>query len=220
MKLLLVNPNTNARTTAAMLEIARAAAPEGVELSGMTALSGVPLIMNAEALDEAGRASEAMLKSAKLSDFDGVIIAAFGDPALVALREWLSIPVTGIAEAGMAEAANEGRKFAVVTTTPDLVDSITTSAGRYGHAAEFLGVELTEGEAEKVTNNHDLLPRALEAACLNAITRLGAAAIVIGGGPLAVAARRIAGAIPVPLIEPVPAAVRFAVKRARMRVAI
>jgi Asp/Glu/hydantoin racemase len=38
---------------------------------------------------------------------------------------------------------------------------------------------------------------------------------VIGGGPLAAAAEALAPRLPVPVIEPVPAAVRAAVRRAR-----
>ncbi len=110
----------------------------------------------------------------------------------------------------MAEAATGGRRFAVVTTTPDLVDSISQSAEAYGHAGRFLGTELTEGDVTALTNDPARLPHALLAACQRAITQRGAEAIVIGGGPLAVAARAISGELPVPIIEPVPASVRLA----------
>ncbi len=58
------------------------------------------------------------------------------------------------------------------------------------------------------------LADALREACERAVRDLGAQALVIGGGPLAVAARAIAHSLPVPIIEPVPAAVRLAVRRA------
>lgn len=54
---------------------------------------------------------------------------------------------------------------------------------------------------------------ALEAACRRAIAEGGAEALVIGGGPLAVAARELSGKLQVPLIEPVPAAVRLSLAR-------
>ena len=52
------------------------------------------------------------------------------------------------------------------------------------------------------------LDAALLEASLRAVAQDGARAIVIGGGPLAGAANRIASQVPVPLIEPVAAAVR------------
>ncbi|MBN8944658.1 MAG: aspartate/glutamate racemase family protein [Rhizobiales bacterium] len=212
MRLLLVNPNTSPATTEAMVAIARDAMP-GITIEGLTAPFGVPLITNAAELATAAEAVVAAL-AAPPAGIDGVIVSAFGDPALPRLRDLLAVPVTGIAEAGMAEAAVTGRRFAVVTTTPDLAASIAGLAGRYGHDAAFLGTVLTEGDMQTVMADRDRLVEALLAACRRAIRDLGAEAIVIGGGPLAVAARRISADVAVPLVEPVPAAVRLAVARA------
>ena len=130
MRLLLINPNTSAATTAAMVKIARQAAAGGTTIDGLTAPSGAPLITGEAALEEAGRAV-ASLGPAVLADGpDGVIISAFGDPGLEALRAVLPMPVTGIAEAGMAEAGEGWRRFCVVTTTPDLKTAIEQTARR------------------------------------------------------------------------------------------
>jgi Asp/Glu/hydantoin racemase len=99
------------------------------------------------------------------------------------------------------------------------VDAIAASAAAYGHAGSFLGTELTTGDVKALTNDANRLPHALLEACRRALARRSAEAIVIGGGPLAVAARAIAGELPVPIIEPVPAAVRLALSRARQEVA-
>ena len=129
-------------------------------------------------------------------------------------RGILPCPVTGIAEAGMAEAGAGGRRFAVATTTPDLRDSIAATAARHGHGS-FAGTWTTPGDPAALMADADALVRALEAACRAAIAEGGAEAVVIGGGPLARAARALAGTLPVPLIEPVPAAVRLSLVRLR-----
>jgi Asp/Glu/hydantoin racemase len=54
---------------------------------------------------------------------------------------------------------------------------------------------------------------ALALACEAAIRIDGAQALVIGGGPLALAARALRPRFVVPIIEPIPAAVRLAQKR-------
>lgn len=215
MHLLLVNPNTSAATTAAMLDTARSAAGPDVTVSAETVAFGTDLITSEMQLLEAATAIEALLSGWR-EEPDGVIVSAFGDPGLERARTLLRCPVTGIAEAAMAEAAREGRRFAVATTTPGLKDSIARAAERSGHASAFCGVFLTPGEPGIVMADRDGLEAALVEACRAAI-RAGAEAVIIGGGPLAVAARAIASRLPVPIIEPIPAAVRLAVERTRAR---
>ena len=205
----LINPNTSTATTATMLRIARETAGADVALHGVTAAFGASLITNPAAL---AKAEEAVVASIpRLSQASAVIIAAFADPGLRALRARLSIPVTGIAEAGMQEAATGGRPFAVVTTTPDLVDSIAATAAGQGHET-FIGTWTTAGDPVALTGNATALCAALAEASQQAVSA-GARAIVIGGGPLAEAARSLAASSPVPLIEPLPAAVRLCLRR-------
>jgi Asp/Glu/hydantoin racemase len=205
----LVNPNTSTATTATMVRIAQDAAGPEVKVEGFTAAFGASLITGPEAL---ARAKEAVVALApQVSRARAVIVAAFGDPGLRALRARLLMPVTGLAEAGMREAAQGGRPFAVVTTTPDLVDDIAETAALHGHAA-FMGTWTTPGDPVTLTANADALRHALAEACTRAV-RAGAEAIVIGGGPLAEAARSLASAVPVALIEPLPAAVRLSLAR-------
>lgn len=214
MRLLLVNPNTSAITTGAMVEIARQEAAGGTTIDGLTALSGAPLITDEAALEEAGRAVVSLGPAILAAGPDGVIVSAFGDPGLDALRTVLPMPVTGIAEAGMAEAGQGRRRFCVVTTTFHLATAIGRTARRYGHAESFAGVWLTPGEPAVLMNDPERLVEALRVACLQAIREADVEAIVIGGGPLAVAARTLKHAVGIPLIEPVPCAVRLALKRA------
>jgi len=49
--------------------------------------------------------------SERASEFDAVIIAAFGDPGIGAVREMFDIPVIGLAEASMLMACPLGRNF-------------------------------------------------------------------------------------------------------------
>ncbi len=205
-RIALVNPNTSAATTAAMLAIARRAAPEGLDLEGITAPFGVPLITSATGLAEAGRAVASL---APALSADGVIVAAFGDPGLDELRQRLAVPVTGIGEAAFLAAA--GRRVAVVTTTPGLAAAIGTMARCYGY--DGVPVVLTPGDPAVLMADAAALREALLAACLQAVADYGAETLIIGGGPLAEAARALRHLVPVPLIEPVPAAVALAWRR-------
>ncbi|MBC7702422.1 MAG: hydrogenase expression protein HupH, partial [Rhodoferax sp.] len=95
MKLLLVNPNTSSTTTAAMLAIARGAAPAGVTVEAVTAKFGAALIVNPAALAVAATAVCAVVREQLDPTFHGVIVSAFGDPGLVLLRAAQHLPVTG-----------------------------------------------------------------------------------------------------------------------------
>ena len=217
MQLILLNPNTSESTTQAMLKIAQEAANGGATVEGWTAGFGAPLILNEAALAIAAEAVFSLRDAIRQRNPAGVIVAAFGDPGQALLAAGLPCAVTGIAEAGMAEAAEGGRRFTVVTTTPDLVAAITRTAERYGHGALFLGVRLTPDDPRELMADSGRLEEALFRACEAAMHDDGAEAIVIGGGPLAVAARALNGQLPVPIIEPIPAAVKLAIRRAGQR---
>jgi allantoin racemase len=195
-----------------MLAVARAAAPVGVAVEGATAAFGAALITDEAALAVAGRAVVEAAKAAP-GPFDGVVVSAFGDPGLEDLRESAPCPVTGLAEAAMAEAAAGGRRFAVATTTPDLAAAIDRRAAAYGHRDSYIGTYVTPGDPVATTSDPAAAATALAELC-RAARRDGAEAVVVGGGPLAFAARRLAERAALPIIEPVPAAIRLALVRA------
>jgi allantoin racemase len=213
-RIALLNPNTNANTTQMMLGIAQQALlASHVVIEGRTAPRGQSLIANESALAEAAQVVQEYGPQVAAEGFEALIVAAFGDPGLVALREQLDIPVTGIAEAGIAEAAAGGRRYSIVTTTPDLRNSLQRLARRYGQAEALASIRITRGDVQSVMRDPLRMAEALLDSSREAIELDGAEAIVIGGGPLASAARAIAALLGVPVIEPVVAAVRLSLQR-------
>ena len=212
----LINPNTSVATTERMLEIARDHAAGRFEIKGVTAPFGSDLITNENELEAASRAV-ASLVPALTGRCAGVIVAGFGDPGLEELRSALAVPVTGIGEAGILEAGRGGRRFAVVTATPELVSSIDAKAARLGFGASYAGVVLTKGEPAALTADAPRLEAALGVAIEEAIADRRVDAVVIGGGPLAVAARALAPRFRIPIVEPIPAAVRWLERALRQR---
>jgi allantoin racemase len=207
-RIVLVNPNTNAATTALMVSIARAHLAAGFAMDGATAAAGAPLIVDEDQLRIAADVVTRMAPSLA-GTADGVIVAAFGDPGVEALGEALSVPVAGIAACAMGEAAAGGRRFAVVTTTPALVSAIAARAASLGLGRQLAGVRTTEGPPQALMVDRQRLVAALEHAGRRAIAEDAAEAIIIGGGPLAAAAQDLRNRLPCPVIEPIPAAVRW-----------
>jgi allantoin racemase len=208
MRVLLINPNTNRATTEAMVEIARASDPFA-RIDGATVRTGAPLLVDEALLAKGAQATVDLVRATDFAGFDGGVVAAFGDPGLETARSICRVPLVGIAEAAMAEAAADRRRFVVVTTTPLLVGAIERRAAAYGHGAAFGGVRLTAGDLNALMADPAALEAALARACERTIAEDGAEAIVIGGGPLAVAARALAPRFAVPIVEPIPAAMRL-----------
>lgn len=212
-RIALLNPNTSARTTELMLACARRAAPPGVLIDGRTAPRGCAMITNQADLDHAAEVVSDYGLEVAAQGFDAIIVAGFGDPGLTGLRKRIALPVTGLAEAGIGEAARGGRRFSIVTVTPELETSLRAAAIRHGDEGRLASIRFTSGPLAKVMDTPAGLEDALFTSCLEAVTDDEAQAIVIGGGPLAQAAAALAERLRVPVIDPVAAAVRLACER-------
>lgn len=202
----LVNPNAGTVATGRMVAAAREAAPAWLAIDGYTTAASPSLIV-----DEAGAAAaEQAVVAAAGRDYgteDGIILSAYIDPGIERIRALLGVPVVGIGEASMRAAAAVGR-FAVVMTTPGLVGIVRRYAGHLGLADRLVAVPSTTDEPHALMADPERVVAALDRLIRQAVRDHGAEAVVVGGGPLADAARTLAPSSPVPLIQPVPAAVR------------
>ena len=193
---LLINPNSSEQTTEAMLRIVRQYLPD---VQSWTNVAAPKMITDPKALALAAQS----IADADLPPACAVIVAAFGDPGAEALAQRLDSPVIGIGAAAARVAGQGGAPFAVVTTTPKLVPAIDSLMQTHG--CGYLGCFLTSGDPEDLLAKPTVLDASLVTACEQAILA-GAQQIIIGGGPLAEAAIRIAHHVAVPLVQPLVAA--------------
>lgn len=204
-RILLINPNASARTTAMMVDIARGCLPSDWHVEGCTAGTGVDMILDerelALASDDVARAW-----SRSGNGHDGVVIAAFADPGLDRVRAGSDVPVVGICESSVQLAARDGRRFGIATVTPDLAELLRARIESLGVSGTYTGIRLTSGDPRALAAHPDRLEEALACAVQECIERDGAEAVVIGGGPLGQAAAALAHRWHVPVIAPIPAA--------------
>ncbi|UFZ04744.1 aspartate/glutamate racemase family protein [Bradyrhizobium ontarionense] len=204
-RILLINPNSSAATTAMMVSIAASCCGDRAEVFGATAKRAPTMITDGAAL--VASATEVVeIARAHRDACDGIIVAAFGDPGAAEIRSFGSRPVVGIGEAAMRAAAQGGRRFGVATVTPALVASIAALAHGLGLSAQFTGTRLTEGDPAALAADPARLVAALAAATRACIDADGAEAVIIGGGPLAQAADQLQPQFEVPIIKPIAAA--------------
>lgn len=208
--LLLINPNSSLTTSRMMRDIAQRAAGSRGAVVDATAVRSPSMIVTAAEL-EASAAEVVEIGTAYVAAHPagcvGIIVAAFGDPGLEALRARVTVPVVGICEASMQAAAQGGRRFAVATVTPDLVASIAAAAAHHGLAALFTGTRVSGGDARALAQEPERLAATLGDLVRACIGEDGAQAVIIGGGPLGEAAETLQPLFPVPVLAPIRCAV-------------
>lgn len=192
--ILLINPNGSKATTDAMCALAR---QHFANVHGWTNPNGPPMITNVAALDKAARD----IAGADLPAASGLLVAAFGDPGAAALAQKYALPITGIGASAARAAARTGKPFAVATTTPDLEKPIDSLMQSEAGGAAYLGCFFTKGNPEALLSDQGRFDAALIEAAKTA-ERAGAVSVIIGGGPLAEAAKRIAPHVGARLIHP------------------
>jgi allantoin racemase len=206
-RILLINPNSLEATTAMMVAIARSVVTGGFDIVGATATRAPSMIVAPDALDAAAPEVEE-IALAHRSSCDGIIVSAFGDPGLAGIKAAMKLPAVGIGESSMLEAAGGGRRFGVATTTPLLKAKIDARPDALGLRSHYTGTRFAEGDPEVLMRDPARLRAALAGAVEACIAQDGAEAVIIGGGPLGEAARELQPMFTVPVIAPIPSAVR------------
>ena len=216
-RLLLINPNTSASVSGLLQSHAQVAAGPEVELDVATARFGAPYIsceasfaVAAHAVLDAWAGARARAISAGQAPFDAVLIACFGDPGLLALRQLCPVPVTGLAEAAFLQASRQGR-FAVVTggaAWKPMLERLAHSLG-YDHS-QLAGVHTVVQTGAELARDPEAARAILTQACNDAAGSTSAAAVILGGAGLAGVAQTLQAGVAVPVIDSVIAGVQHA----------
>ena len=209
MKLLLINPNISDSVSELIRAEAMLSASPGTEIEVLTAPLGVAYI---ETRFEAmiGAYATAQLAAEHHARFDAVVVAAFGDPGLSALREVLPCPVTGLTEAALASACLLGQRFSIVAISQRIRAWYRETVSAYGldsRLASIRGLDEPLADIGNVQGNQGERLVALAERCVD---EDGADVIVLAGAPLAGLARSLRGRLPVPAVDGVSSAVRHA----------
>ena len=100
----------------------------------------------------------------------------------------------------------------MATTTPLLKAKIDALPDTLGLRSCYTGTRFAEGDPNELMRDPARLRAALAGAVEACIAQDGAEAVIIGGGPLGEAARELQPMFTVPVIAPIPSAVRRIVR--------
>jgi allantoin racemase len=209
VKILLLNPNTTSAVTDLLYAAGARAASPGTELIAVTARRGVPYIATRAEAQIGGAVALEMLAES-VGAVDAAIIAAFGDPGLFGARELFDIPIIGLAEAAMLTACMVGRKFSIVTFATALAPWYQECVDMHGLGERCAGIRALDGTFQSISEVQSEKEDLLVALANRAVERDGADVVVLSGAPLSGLAAKVADRIPVPVIDPIAAAVRQA----------
>ena len=228
--LLVINPNTSEGVTHDLQRQLQAALRTGVAVRSATARFGAPYIADeasyavaAHATLDAWQRARAMQvgqplptslhagtgsapSTAAATDATrtgAVLIGCFGDPGLHALRECCTGPVTGLAEAALAQAARLG-DCAIVTGGERWGPMLHRICAGLPHGNRVKGICPGRGPGGGRRDAPPAAEGVLLAACQQALAQHpGVASLIIGGAALGGWAARLQNRIPRPLIDSV-----------------
>jgi allantoin racemase len=207
-RIVLINPNTSESITRTLVVEARRIVGSEAEIEGVTAPFGSASL---ECRAELVVAAHAVLTAIAVhSNYDAVVIGAFGDPGLEAAQDIAAAPVFGLGRSGLSAAAAGGRRFAIVTIGPQMLDEIERAVASLGLSNQLVAVRFLNGAVLDVAKKRDAYSDTLLTLANACVKENDAEAILLGGAPFAGMSADFAGRILVPVFDGLNSALRNA----------
>ncbi|MCX2750158.1 aspartate/glutamate racemase family protein [Arthrobacter sp. MI7-26] len=213
MKLLVINPNISEDVTALIDAEARRSAGTDTELIVRTAGHGVEYIETRfEALIAAGAVAEIIAEHCgdpAADHIDGIVVAAFGDPGMPALKELCDVPVIGITEAALCAAALQGQRFSIIAISDRITAWYRDCVEHFGLGSRLASIRSINQSLNGIGTVQQDFKETLLALSRQAVAEDGADVVILAGAPLAGLARELEGQIPVPVVDGISAGIRM-----------
>ena len=208
MKLLVINPNISTDVSALISTEATRSVGAGTQISMRTADYGVEYIeTRLESMIAAVAVAEII--AAHDDPFDGVVVAAFGDPGIPALKELVDVPVVGITEAALCAAAMLGQRFSIIAISQRIRPWYQDAVDRSGFTGRLASLHCLADELGGIGSVQQDFRQPLLDLCLQAVRADGADSVILAGAPLAGLGRSLRQDIPVPVVDGIAAGVRM-----------
>ena len=209
MKILLYNPNTSESITNTLYDTAKLVVSEGTTLVPMTAKKGFPYISTKVEAQITG--TLVLEKIAEIhSQYDAIIIAAFGDPGLIPAKTLFNLPIIGLGEAAMLSACLFGKKFSIISFTNAMASWYEESVEVLGLQSRYAGFRAIDDVDLTIDKIQSLQKKSLVESAKNAINIDGGEVVIFAGAPLSGFKKVVQKEISVPVIDCAEAAVKQA----------
>ena len=208
-KILVINPNTNPKNTRVIAKAIEPYTPEGVQVDTVSPDKGpVGLESYYHNYLSAVHVHERVVQAEK-EGYDGVVIAAFGDPGIEAAKELVKIPVVGITEASYAFARLLGSKFLVIVSADTAVPRQTRTLKAMGFPDYQFAVAPIGLTVLGVVDDRVNAKQLIADNCKVSLKETGAEVIVMGCSGFSGLRKDLETMLSVPIIDPVVAGVQM-----------
>ncbi|WP_431281400.1 aspartate/glutamate racemase family protein [Humitalea sp. 24SJ18S-53] len=207
-RILVVNPNSSQHITDALSASVQPHRDGGIAVDCVTLAEGPPGISShTHKAFVVGPMQALVLREAP--DTAAYVIACFGDPGLMAVREVTDRPVFGMGEASFYTAMALADRFGVISTTEGSRPRLARYVRELGLADRFAGSVAAGIPVVELANDPTAtLDRLTEAG--EALKALGAQVVITGCAGMAAYRQALSARLGMPVVEPAHAAVGLA----------
>ena len=203
MRILVLNPNTSEAVTARIAHLVHRIARRD-SIVDVKQIAHGPEVLESY-YDESIAAPYIIeaVTQANLENYDAIVIAAFCDPVIEALKEVSDVPVYGIEETSFAVALLLGNKFGILTEKQHKVSVKTQHVRKHGLESRLASVRpLNMGVAEIAEDPEKVLRVGTEIV-RQMVEVDGAEVIIMGCASMAGYSEALQSEIGVPILDPV-----------------
>jgi len=210
MKIMVLNPNTSAVITERISGVVHALARPETQVQVMSIPHGPEALESF--YDEALAVPYALevVKEAEAQGYDAVVLAAFCDPGIEALKEISSIPVYGLEEASFSVALLLGNRFGILTEKKSKEAVKAREVRKHGLESRFASVRaLNMGVLEIAAD-----PQRAKQTAIGLARRMmeedGAEVIIMGCASMAGYSQDLERELNIPILDPVAVTFKLA----------
>jgi allantoin racemase len=178
-KILVINSNSNSRTTRGLMEKLGVYVGKETEITCVNPHDG-PQVIDTRMDLSIGAIETIRLVARNKGLYDAFVVACGLDPGLDECRSIVKQPVIGLAEAGMLTACTLCRRFAVLTHTESSVSIVQDLIRHYGFESRLASVRAIRMSGAEMAD-HDTMVHKMEVVSRQAVIEDRAELIVLPG---------------------------------------
>ncbi len=142
-----INPNSDGDVTEYLYEVCAGVLPEGSHVVAVGCPRS-PLVIET-ALDDIAAGPAIVRAALEAGSPDAFFVGCFGDPAVAALRELTDVPVVGLGEAALVQAALLTSRFGVVTTLERGIAALWSQVDAAGRGRGCVAIRSVEAVSDQ-----------------------------------------------------------------------
>jgi allantoin racemase len=204
LRLLCINPNTTGEMTEKVVAMLASRFPAGTVIAPVTSTCGPAAVVDRITFALGENAALRAFAARGHEPWDAVLLACFGDPALLAMRDIADVPVLAMADSALTLADRAGKAFAIVTGGVAWENMLKAFAALVRRDAHLVCVKTIAAHGGEIFADPAGARAALLAA-IRACVAAGAEEVILGGAGLAGLAQGLGPQAGVPLRDGVEA---------------